>query len=237
MQKKKVQKTTLSNEELVKKYQETESEEFLEEIINRFEKLIYNRIMALNIPQAEDAQQHGRYALILAARRFDPSKGTQFVTFAYPTVEGELKKFLRDTQWYIKFPRATKELIIKLKKHHKNWETFDEKMISSALNIPLEKAEEIYSSLFVSTPTLWNEAPDNLGSQETPFISSETSYFYSSIKGQLDEGERSLIEKHFFEGKTLHEIAILKRSTISKLKEKLNKIFIKIRNYYDGNKI
>jgi RNA polymerase sigma-B factor len=59
---------------------------------------------------ADDVRQAAMIGLIKAADRFDPSHGTSFATFAGVTIEGELKRFLRDRSWVVSVPRSAKEL-------------------------------------------------------------------------------------------------------------------------------
>src|SRR5262249_17271446 len=44
----------------------------------------------------EDLVQVAAVGLVAAARRFDPSRGVPFGAFATPTIEGELRRHLRD---------------------------------------------------------------------------------------------------------------------------------------------
>src|SRR5699024_9340565 len=54
--------------------------------------------------------------LLGAIRRFDPSYGRSFETFAIPTILGEIKRFIRDKTWSVHVPRRIKELGAKIKK-------------------------------------------------------------------------------------------------------------------------
>jgi RNA polymerase sigma-B factor len=58
---------------------------------------------------AEDLRQTAMMAVVSAAERFDPSHGASFRTFASRTVEGELKRYLRDRTWAVRPPRARQE--------------------------------------------------------------------------------------------------------------------------------
>jgi RNA polymerase sigma-B factor len=58
----------------------------------------------------EDLEQVAYVGLLLAAKRYDPSKGFEFVRFAAPTISGELKRHLRDKAWGAHVPRRIKEL-------------------------------------------------------------------------------------------------------------------------------
>ena len=58
----------------------------------------------------EDAYQLAALGLMKALRRFDPARGVSFITFAYPTIEGELKKHYRDHLEIIRLPRPLRDL-------------------------------------------------------------------------------------------------------------------------------
>lgn len=62
----------------------------------------------------EDLEQVAYVGLLLAAKRFDPSRGFEFVRFAAPTISGELKRHLRDKAWGAHVPRRVKELHLDL---------------------------------------------------------------------------------------------------------------------------
>ncbi|MBY8889474.1 SigB/SigF/SigG family RNA polymerase sigma factor, partial [Streptomyces sp. PTM05] len=66
--------------------------------------------------QMEDMLQVGTIGLIKAVDRFDPDYGVEFVTFAMPTIVGEIKRFFRDTSWAVRVPRRLQELRIDLAK-------------------------------------------------------------------------------------------------------------------------
>ncbi|MDX2701330.1 RNA polymerase sigma factor SigF [Streptomyces sp. PA03-6a] len=66
--------------------------------------------------QMEDIVQVGTIGLIKAVDRFDPAYGVEFVTFAVPTIVGEMKRFFRDTSWSVHVPRRLQELRIDLAK-------------------------------------------------------------------------------------------------------------------------
>lgn len=58
----------------------------------------------------EDLQQVARIGLINAVDRFDPSRGTDFLSFAVPTITGEVRRYFRDATWAVRVPRRLKEL-------------------------------------------------------------------------------------------------------------------------------
>jgi RNA polymerase sigma factor (sigma-70 family) len=53
----------------------------------------------------EDIEQEGMLGLVLAARRFDPSRGLKFSTFAHCYITGLIKHFVRDSVPVVRGPR------------------------------------------------------------------------------------------------------------------------------------
>ncbi|MFE9257418.1 SigB/SigF/SigG family RNA polymerase sigma factor [Streptomyces sp. NPDC006879] len=64
----------------------------------------------------EDIVQVGTLGLIKAINRFELDRGVEFVSFAMPTVVGEIKRYFRDSSWAVRVPRRLQELRIDLAK-------------------------------------------------------------------------------------------------------------------------
>jgi RNA polymerase sigma-B factor len=58
----------------------------------------------------EDLTQVATVGLINAVDRFDPGRGVDFLSFAVPTIMGEVRRHFRDTSWSVRVPRRLKEL-------------------------------------------------------------------------------------------------------------------------------
>jgi len=58
----------------------------------------------------DDLFQVASLGLVKAVDRFDPEMGTSFVSFAMPTVVGEVRRYFRDHTWSVRVPRRAKEL-------------------------------------------------------------------------------------------------------------------------------
>jgi len=58
----------------------------------------------------EDLTQVATVGLINAVDRFDPRRGTDFLSFAVPTIVGEVRRYFRDNTWSMRVPRRLKEL-------------------------------------------------------------------------------------------------------------------------------
>jgi RNA polymerase sigma-B factor len=57
----------------------------------------------------DDLVQAGMVGLVNAADRFDPSRGSDFRSFAAPTVLGEIRRHFRDRTWAVRVPRSVKD--------------------------------------------------------------------------------------------------------------------------------
>ena len=59
--------------------------------------------------EEDDLVQVAYAALTRAARDFDPSRHEDFLSYAVPTIRGELKKHFRDLGWTVRPPRRIQE--------------------------------------------------------------------------------------------------------------------------------
>jgi RNA polymerase sigma-B factor len=81
-----------------------------QELVERFLPLVHKlaRRYAGREP-FEDLVQVGSVGLLKALDRFEPERGTAFGSFAVPTILGEIKRYFRDSGWFVHVPRATQE--------------------------------------------------------------------------------------------------------------------------------
>ena len=62
----------------------------------------------------EDLVQVASVGLVIAAERFDPSRGKEFHSFAIPTILGELRRHFRDHAWAVRVPRTLQETTLQV---------------------------------------------------------------------------------------------------------------------------
>jgi RNA polymerase sigma-B factor len=58
----------------------------------------------------DDLVQAARLGLVNAVNRFDVDNGAEFLSFAVPTMMGEVRRHFRDYGWAVKVPRRVKDL-------------------------------------------------------------------------------------------------------------------------------
>jgi len=63
----------------------------------------------------EDLVQVGSIGLIEAIDRFDPERGSDLVSFAVPTITGEIKNHLRDRTTVVRIPRRVGQLNVRVR--------------------------------------------------------------------------------------------------------------------------
>lgn len=94
------------------------NEEIQEKIVLTYKDLVGSiaRKYSKNSVIHEDLVQVGMIGLLAAVKRYDPTFGKSFESFAIPTIIGEIKRFIRDKTWSVHVPRRIKELGPKIKK-------------------------------------------------------------------------------------------------------------------------
>jgi len=208
--------------ELLDLYAETKDPLVREEVVERFLPLA--RSLALryrgSTEQLDDLFQVANLALVKALDRFDPGRGKPFVTFAAPTILGELRRHFRDRVWELRLPRdlqertmevqnAVKELSDELGRSPTVSEIaqrleFSQEEIAEAL-----QADEARRTLSLDVPTSRQdgESPpmaETVGHTEPGYEAIETQIAASGA--ELNERERQILEMRFEEDLTQHEI-------------------------------
>jgi RNA polymerase sigma-B factor len=64
----------------------------------------------------DDIIQVGTVGLIKAINRFDADRDVEFLTYALPTITGEVKRYFRDSSWAVHVPRRLQEMRLRLAK-------------------------------------------------------------------------------------------------------------------------
>jgi RNA polymerase sigma-B factor len=65
---------------------------------------------------ADDLVQVASMGLVKAVERFDHRRGAPFPSYAVPTIDGELKRYLRDTSWAAHVPQRMRERVLEVER-------------------------------------------------------------------------------------------------------------------------
>jgi RNA polymerase sigma-B factor len=102
---------------LLRSYRETRNPAARERLIELHLPLVWAlaRRYAHRGERLEDLVQVGAIGLIEAIDRFDPGRGSDFASFAVPTITGEIRNHLRDRTTVVRIPRRAGELNLRLR--------------------------------------------------------------------------------------------------------------------------
>lgn len=197
-------------------------EEAREKFINSNLRLVLSVIKRFYArgENADDLFQVGCIGLIKAMDNFDLNQNCQFSTYAVPMIIGEVKRYLRDNNT-IRVSRSIRDLAYKVltekekfSKTNNREPTIEE--LEKILEIP---KEEIVMSLdAIQVPISLQEPAGNndmdniyVGDQikdkkNTDEYWAETITIAEAMK-KLNEKEKMIISKRFFEGRTQIEVA------------------------------
>ena len=72
--------------------------------------------------EAEDLEQVAGMALLKALERFDPARGFRFVTYAVPTITGDVRNYLRDKSGLMRMPRDMRQRLYQMTQEQERFE-------------------------------------------------------------------------------------------------------------------
>lgn len=169
----------------------------------------------------EDLFQVAAVGLMKAVRAFDPDKADDFLSYAVPTITGELKRHFRDRCWMVRPPRRIQELQAALSTCTSEVaQTLGRFPTASELAEHLEEDEEdIIQALAADgcfTPTsIDDRLPDSdasplserLGSDEDGFDRADALVALRPACRHLGPRDRRILYLRFFRGWSQQEIA------------------------------
>lgn len=170
----------------------------------------------------DDLVQVARVGLVNAVIRFDVNAGSDFVSFAVPTIMGEVRRHFRDNSWSVKVPRRLKELHLRL-----GSATAELSQRLGRAPTPTELAAELemdrdevveglvagssYNTLSIDSGGSGSEeAPaiaDTLGDVDLTLDQIENRESLRPLLAALPERERTVLVLRFFESMTQTQIA------------------------------
>jgi RNA polymerase sigma-B factor len=192
----------------------------------------------------DDLDQVASVGLVHAVDRFEPDRGSDFLSFAVPTITGEVRRYFRDHAWAMRVPRRLKDLHVAigsamsvLAQQHGRAPTAGE--LATYLNLPrehilegLEAASGYHTSSLDSlldaegTGAALDEV---VGAADAELDRVEYRATLAPLLSRLSERECIVLKLRFFAGLTQSEIAQqvgLSQMHVSRL---LSRILIRLR--------
>jgi RNA polymerase sigma-B factor len=170
----------------------------------------------------DDLVQVGMIGLINAADRFDPSHGSDFRSFAAPTILGEIRRHFRDRAWSVKVPRRIKDdtvtvssAIDRLSARLGHSPTVAE--ISEATGLPADRILDALAARTAYAPESLSRSPfqresepegdRDVATEDDGFSQAEDRVVLDDILGVLPARERVILHLRFDQGLLQSQIA------------------------------
>ena len=169
---------------------------------------------------ADDLFQVGCVGLIKAIDNFDISQNVQFSTYAVPMIIGEVKRYLRDNN-SIRVSRSVRDLaykIIQFKEKYAKEFGKEPSVEEIAKELQVEKEDIAFSLDAIQDPIslqepVYNDGTENIfimdqvkDKKNTDELWAEKMTMIQAMK-KLNEKEKMIITKRFFDGRTQMEVA------------------------------
>ena len=173
----------------------------------------------------DDLVQVAAMGLVKAIDRFEPERGNAFVSFAVPTILGELRRYFRDNCWDVHVPRGAQERALKVEQAQGRL-TSDRgraptvSELAQYLELDTEQvldamqAAQAYGVMSLEAPRAaanGDEAPtygDMLGELDERYALVEDGVTIAGALKHLPERERLVLALRFGEDMTQSEIAV-----------------------------
>ena len=171
--------------------------------------------------ETEDLEQVAGMALLKALERFDPARGFRFVTYAVPTITGDVRNYLRDKSGLMRMPRDMRQRLYQMTQEQ---ERFEREHLRTPTAVELSERMGIAPEEFLALLALrtQNEAvsldapvgeegdtqlSDLLGSTDDRFERMERSEWAQWLLSKVGETERELLTLRYRDGLGQRETA------------------------------
>lgn len=192
---------------------------------------------------AEDIDQVAYLGLIKAVRGFDPTLGDDFLSYAVPTLRGEIRRYFRDAGWTVRPPRSVQEVQTRVSDaeadlYQQLGRTPRPSEIAVHLDIPLALVVDSMNAVGCFAPDSLDaprpegdpEAPaERLGDVDPAFASTEARLALQPLMSSLSPRDRRIIELRFFENRTQAQIGAEVGVTQEQVSRLLTSILARLR--------
>ena len=234
---------------LIERYRATGDRSVRNEIIERHRALadrVARRYASRGIA-VDDLRQTALLAMVRALERFDPDHGASFATFASRTMEGELKRALRDRSWTVRPPRSAQERYLELRRReeeltHRLGRSPTVAELATAMEVTVDEVLEAVEAAGARAAAPLTRPDDDggetvveaiLGVDERGYRGVDDQLLVAGLLDQLDDRSRAVVELRFFERLGQEEIAQRLGVSQSYLSRLLRKVLLELRERLD----
>ena len=179
--------------------------------------------------EREDLQQVASIALMKAVERFEPERGFRFVTYAIPTIAGDVRNYLRDKASGMRVPRDARQKLYKMQQIREQFEREhmrepSARELADAMQIPPDELLMLLD-LRNQTDVASLDAPVSeeseadlsamLGTTDVGYERVEQAQWMSWILSKVDDKERQLLTLRYRDRRGQRETA--KRLGVSQM--------------------
>ncbi|MFC6152211.1 sigma-70 family RNA polymerase sigma factor [Nocardioides yefusunii] len=167
----------------------------------------------------DDVRQVAAVGLVKGVQRFDPTRDQDLLTFAVPTIRGEIRRYFRDHAWFVRPPRRVQELQSGITRLRETVAQSDgrepsEQEAVAALGTTAEEYREAVTAFGQFSPSSLDRPlredgatlADVLPDPDDGFAAVEARLLLEPVIGTLSPRERDLLRWRFVEDLTQVEI-------------------------------
>jgi RNA polymerase sigma-B factor len=168
----------------------------------------------------EDLEQVAYVGLVKAVRGFSPDRGHEFVSFAVPTIRGEIRRHFRDLGWSVRPPRSIQETQQKIagceaELYQQLGRAPRPSEIATHLGLDLEQVVDALGAQGCFAPASLDAPAGEEGDETTGqrigivdagFDLAEARAMLEPLLSRLSRREQLIVEMRFFRGCTQAEI-------------------------------
>ena len=223
---------------------------------------LIDRLIEANMPVAEsvaaryrrrgipddDLRQVAYVALVRVAHSFDPGRGHDFLSYAVPSIRGEIRRYFRDQGWMVRPPRGIQEMQARIAATESELATTlghppSAREIAGALAEPLARVEEAMAANGCFTPSSLDQPSpqetasigDQLGEQDAALAAAEARVVLEPVVVGLSRRERMILDMRFVGQYTQQEIADQLGVTQMQVSRLLGSLLRRLRCDLDGS--
>jgi RNA polymerase sigma-B factor len=191
----------------------------------------------------DDLEQVAYLGLVKAVQGFDPERATDFLSYAVPTIRGEVRRYFRDHGWVVRPPRTVQQAQARITAVESDLcqqlgRAPRPSEIAAHLDLDLDLVVEALAANGCFVPTSLDSATadfesgigERLGDDDPSFECAEARVALKPLLKHLDRRERIMLEMRFFKGATQSEIGEVLGITQMQVSRLLSALLARLRD-------